>query len=101
MMVGVSRGGILSITYAGMHPQEVAGVINFVGGWSGERCQFPNNNTLFKRGAKFPCETLWLYGDDDPFFPSHIRGCASRNLSPLAERARSSSSRCRAAMGTW
>jgi dienelactone hydrolase len=68
VMVGVSRGGILSIAYAGMHPQEVAGVINFVGGWSGERCQSPNNDTLFKRGAKFSRETLWLYGDNDPFY---------------------------------
>ena len=68
VMVGASRGGILSIAYAGMHPQEVAGVINFVGGWTGERCQFPNNDTLFKRGANFPRETLWLYGDNDPFY---------------------------------
>jgi hypothetical protein len=35
-MAGISRGGILSITYAGMHPREVSGVINFVGGWMGE-----------------------------------------------------------------
>ena len=68
VMVGVSRGGILSIGYAGMHPHEVAGVVNFVGGWNGERCQFPNNDTLFKRGANFPRETLWLYGDRDPTY---------------------------------
>jgi dienelactone hydrolase len=36
LMAGISRGGILSIAYAGMHPHEVAGVINFVGGWMGE-----------------------------------------------------------------
>lgn len=68
IMMGVSRGGILSVAYAGMHPQEVAGVINFVGGWTGEWCQFPNNDTLFKRGANFPRETLWLYGDHDPTY---------------------------------
>ena len=68
VMVGASRGGILSIAYAGMHPQEVAGVINFVGGWTGERCQSSNNQTLFGRGANFPRETLWLYGDNDPFY---------------------------------
>jgi hypothetical protein len=33
---GVSRGGVLSIAYAGLHPEQVAGVINFVGGWLGE-----------------------------------------------------------------
>jgi dienelactone hydrolase len=68
VMAGASRGGIISIAYAGMHPQEVAGVINFVGGWTGERCQSPSNDTLFKRGANFPRETLWLYGDNDPFY---------------------------------
>jgi dienelactone hydrolase len=36
LMAGISRGGILSIAYARMHPHEVAGVINFVGGWMGE-----------------------------------------------------------------
>src|SRR5262249_31297169 len=30
LMAGISRGGILSIAYAGMQPREVAGVINFV-----------------------------------------------------------------------
>src|SRR5262249_45369910 len=68
IMVGISRGGILSVAYAGMHPQEVAGVINFAGGWTGERCQYPNNDTLFRRGANFAGETLVLYGDNDPFY---------------------------------
>jgi dienelactone hydrolase len=70
LMAGISRGGILSIAYAGMHPREVAGVINFVGGWMGEGC--PNaseiNGTLFKRGGVFPHPTLWLYGNHDPFY---------------------------------
>jgi len=70
LMAGISRGGILSIAYAGMHPREVAGVINFVGGWMGEAC--PNaseiNVTLFKRGGTFPHPTLWLYGNHDPFY---------------------------------
>jgi pimeloyl-ACP methyl ester carboxylesterase len=35
---GHSRGGVLSIAYAGMHPEQTLGVINFVGGWSGEGC---------------------------------------------------------------
>jgi dienelactone hydrolase len=70
VMMGVSRGGILSLAYAGMHPREVTGVINFVGGWAGESCSFAGeiNGTLFKRGAKFPHPTLWLYGDHDPFY---------------------------------
>jgi len=70
LMAGISRGGILSIAYAGMHPSEVTGVINFLGGWMGESC--PNaseiNVTLFKRGGTFPHPTLWLYGNHDPFY---------------------------------
>lgn len=70
LMAGISRGGILSIAYAGMHPREVAGVINFVGGWMGERCPHASeiNGTLFKLGGTFPHPTLWLYGDHDPFY---------------------------------
>jgi len=70
LMAGISRGGILSIAYAGMHPREVAGVINFVGGWMGEGC--PNaseiNGTLFKLGGAFPHPTLWLYGNHDSYY---------------------------------
>ncbi len=32
---GQSRGGILSVADAGLHPEQLKGVINFVGGWSG------------------------------------------------------------------
>ncbi|HSV24635.1 MAG TPA: alpha/beta hydrolase [Xanthobacteraceae bacterium] len=70
LMAGISRGGILSIAYAGMYPREVAGVINFVGGWMAEGC--PNarevNGTLFERGGTFRHPTLWLYGNHDPFY---------------------------------
>src|SRR5882724_12927438 len=36
---GQSRGGILSVAYAGLHPEQIRGVINFVGGWSGGSCR--------------------------------------------------------------
>jgi dienelactone hydrolase len=64
---GESGGGILSITYAGGHPQQIAGVINFVGGWVGERCRTASeiNGELFERGAKYDRATLWLYGRGD------------------------------------
>jgi dienelactone hydrolase len=70
LMAGVSRGGILSIVYAGVHPCEVAGVINFVGGWMDEGCRNASeiNGTLFKRGGAFPHPTLWLYGNQDPCY---------------------------------
>jgi dienelactone hydrolase len=68
---GQSRGGILSIAYAGKHPQQVKGVMNFVGGWTGawRSSAAEVNATLFQQGANFPAPTLWLYGDNDPVYP--------------------------------
>ena len=53
-----------------MHPDQVFGVINFVGGWMGTGCGTASrlNGTLFMRGARFDRPTLWLYGDQDPFY---------------------------------
>jgi len=73
---GQSRGGILSVAYSGAHAAQVKGVINFVGGWNGSRCEHAEaiNQSLFVRGARYPGETIWLYGDDDLFYPlSHSR----------------------------
>lgn len=76
LLAGQSRGGILSTAYAGERPDAFVGVINFVGGWMGDRC--PNAATInagtFRRGGKFPRATLWLYGDQDPYYSlSHSR----------------------------
>jgi len=70
MIGGVSRGGILSVVYAGAHPAEFEGVVNFVGGWVGDRCADADqvNPVLFRRGAAFRKPELWLYGDKDPFY---------------------------------
>jgi pimeloyl-ACP methyl ester carboxylesterase len=67
---GESRGGILSVAYAGMHPDQIFGVINFVGGWLGTGCDTASrlNGTLFERGARFDRPTLWLYGHHDSFY---------------------------------
>jgi len=67
---GQSRGGILSVAYAGTHPDQIAGVINFVGGWLGAGCPTAErlNSTLFERGARFDRPTLWLYGRHDRFY---------------------------------
>lgn len=64
---GVSRGGILSVAYAGTHPEQIAGVVNFVGGWVGEGCRTARdiNGALFRRGSTFRGPTLWLYGRRD------------------------------------
>ena len=67
---GQSRGGILSVAYSGMHPDQIFGVVNFVGGWLGTGCDTASrlNGTLVERGARFDRPTLWLYGDQDPFY---------------------------------
>lgn len=71
VMSGQSRGGILSNAYAGQRPEQLKGVINFVGGWLGGRMATAAmvNQELLRRGARYPGETLWLYGDADPYYP--------------------------------
>jgi dienelactone hydrolase len=69
LLAGQSRGGILSIAYAGVHPGDFVGVVNFVGGWmAGCPGAVQINTTTFKRGAAFPRPTLWLYGESDPYY---------------------------------
>ena len=74
---GQSRGGILSVAYAGRHPEQVTGVLNFVGGWLGHPYHptaVTVNQTLFNRGSAYPGSMLWLYGHHDPFYPlAHSR----------------------------
>ncbi len=67
---GQSRGGVLSIAYAGMHPEQIMGVINFVGGWFGEKYAGAElvNQTLFERGARYHQPTIWLYGQGDIYY---------------------------------
>jgi dienelactone hydrolase len=68
---GVSRGGVLSVAYAGTRPAaNFLGVLNFVGGWVGDRCTHADaiNPVAFRRGAAFPHPMLWLYGEQDPFY---------------------------------
>lgn len=67
---GQSRGGILSIAYAGTRPNTFNGAINFVGGWMSDRCYDPEaiNTVTFKRGAGFQKPTIWLYGENDSFY---------------------------------
>lgn len=67
---GVSRGGLLSVAYAGTRPDMFLGVVNFVGGWLGEACQEAAliNRTGFVRGAAMQRPTLWLYGERDSYY---------------------------------
>jgi dienelactone hydrolase len=67
---GLSRGGILAIAWTGRQPTVARAAINFVGGWMGEACSSATsiNQNLLKRGMTFPLPSVWLYGDNDPFY---------------------------------
>ena len=71
-MAGNSRGGALSIAYAGKHPNDVAGVINFVGGWIDTKDCRPTasavNKNVLRRGKTFRRPTLWVYGNNDSLY---------------------------------
>lgn len=81
---GVSRGGILSIAYAGMRPATFKGAINFNGGWLGRDCANHEivNPILFERGASAGISTLWLHGSFDQYYRiGHCRENFERFLS--------------------
>ncbi|MFK7965751.1 MAG: alpha/beta hydrolase family protein [Burkholderiaceae bacterium] len=67
---GQSRGGLLSVVYAGTRPEKFMGAINFVGGWMGDRLEATRaiNREAFLRGAGTGTSSLWLYADQDPFY---------------------------------
>lgn len=67
---GISRGGILSVAYSGRRPDQVGGILNFVGGWSGEGCSdaMALNDQIFALGKSFPRGGLWLYGTKDSYY---------------------------------
>ncbi len=75
LLAGQSRGGFLSIVYAGLHPAEVAGVISFVGGWTADWCAGAfNTRRLAEAGAGAAAAQLWLHGDNDGYYRAdHIR----------------------------
>jgi dienelactone hydrolase len=66
---GESRGGILSVVYAGRRPDMVKGVINFVGGWMYDRC-FPDSNGQFfaEAAQKAAVPMIWLYAENDSYY---------------------------------
>jgi dienelactone hydrolase len=67
---GQSRGGVLTVAWAGRHPEMPRAAINFVGGWMAESCPTAKqiNAPLFRKGGGFPQPMLWLYGDRDPYY---------------------------------
>ena len=92
---GQSRGGLLSIAYAAKHPDQVLGVINFVGGWLAETCGTAAavNKALFRRAASYPpadAMALWQERCDvlDRAQPGQFRGLrASRRQGKILRSA--------------
>jgi dienelactone hydrolase len=77
LMAGQSRGGYLSVVYAavGRHRDRLRAVVNFAGGWSGERCGDRNSPGYADAGRRSRLPMLWLYGERDSYYsPSAIRG---------------------------
>ena len=75
LLVGVSRGGFLSIVFASRHPNDVAAVVSFAGGWMGRsnNVEF-NTQILGQAGRSALVPQLWLYGQHDSHYSEdHIR----------------------------
>jgi len=79
IVAGWSRGGGLSVVYAGRHPDKVAGVINFSGGWWSEYegkyepetsgvGEHQMRELLAAAGKTTRVPELWLYADNDMYF---------------------------------
>jgi dienelactone hydrolase len=79
IVAGWSRGGGLSVIYAARHPDKVAGVINFSGGWWSEyeskyepetsgAEELQMREQLAAAGKTARVRELWLYADNDMFF---------------------------------
>src|SRR5262249_32811364 len=78
LLVGQSRGGFLSVVYAGRHPQEVRGVVSFAGGWMGGGPALERFNTEYfteaGKGSGRTVPQLWLYAERDSVYgEEHVR----------------------------
>ena len=75
LLAGQSRGGFLSIHYAGLKPGEVMGVVNFSGGWFPSAPLTTPYYANAGRAAADKVPQLWLYADNDRLYgEALIRG---------------------------
>ena len=75
LLAGQSRGGFLSIHYAGLKPSEVMGVVNFSGGWYPYAPVTTPYYANAGRSAADKVPQLWLYADNDRLYDEAlIRG---------------------------
>ncbi len=72
LVVGVSHGGWTALALGALHPEGVKGLVNFAGGLRQDGC-VAWENTLARAAGSYGRRTdvpsLWLYGDNDTFFP--------------------------------
>ncbi len=74
ILAGQSRGGFLSVIYAGRRPDIIRGVVNFSGGWFGvtesRSREFGEFNYANYRdaGGKAKAPMLWLYRENDRYY---------------------------------
>jgi dienelactone hydrolase len=75
VVAGQSRGGMLAVVYAGRHPENVAGVVNFAGGWWSERYDADFNTRRFSEAGHYAkVRMLWLYAAHDSYYSlDHVR----------------------------
>ncbi len=69
ILMGHSRGGLLSSAYAAKHPEKISAVVNLAGAWSAaceNRSGFGRYN-LEQSATKFPTQ-LWAYFENDSYF---------------------------------
>ena len=67
VVTGQSRGGILAIVHAAMHPTLYQGVITYAATWFPKKCANarPIHRKLLSRPVKYKDEMLWLYSPGD------------------------------------
>lgn len=72
VLSGQSRGGFLAVHYAGLKPDEVMGVVNFVGGWYPYGPVTTPYYANAGHGAAGKVPQLWLYADNDRLYPEAL-----------------------------
>ncbi len=72
VVVGQSHGGLSTMALSAIGYPGVVGVVNFAGGLRNDNCVGWENNLIeafgdYGRGARYP--SLWIYGDNDSYWP--------------------------------
>ena len=90
ILIGHSRGGIISAHYASTNPNDVEAVVNLAGGYA-LPCDSQNGNNskrIYEKSIKFK-KQKWIYFDSDPFFNpemmNYIRGVTKQHNISLVE----------------